>query len=80
LIGATLAEITPILTKTTKYELKVAGSKGKQNFTQYEDDSGTKVTVELKTSIDEGTAVSASESILEDKLTAEEETTLEKTT
>jgi hypothetical protein len=75
-----LGEITPVLTKTAKYELKVEGSKGKQNITQYENDAGAKVTEGLKTSIDEGTAVASSQNSLEGKLTMAKEVTLEKTT
>lgn len=79
--GDLLGELTPVLTKTKNYELKLTQSKGKQGITEYENDSGVKVKAGgLKTSIDEGGEVASAQETQEGKITTVEETTLEKTT
>jgi hypothetical protein len=78
--GIPLFRLTPLLTKTSKYELIANAKESKQEFTTFENNKGEKVT-------DEGIEVSMnSESFkrgaiadLEDKLTAAKETEIIKT-
>jgi hypothetical protein len=74
LTGGVLGSITPTLSKTTKFEVKVDASGGKQEITEFEDGSGRKTGVWLDGSIDGGTIKSATEESAENKITTSSET------
>jgi hypothetical protein len=74
--GSILAVITPLSTKTTKFELLVKETKGKPEFTEYVNDSGEKKSVQLLLSSKGGAFEEAGEEFASDKLTAAKETEL----
>jgi hypothetical protein len=80
LLGSLLGLITPILTKTTKFEIAVEAPGGVQAIKEYENDAGAKVAVSLKASADDGEEGAASEASAENIIKTEKETEIEKTT
>lgn len=73
--GPTLASIAPLGSKTTKYELQVKETKGKQELTEYENDEGAAVgKIVPLVSVNEGAFEEAGVEAAEDKITTAKET------
>jgi hypothetical protein len=74
--GSILAKITPLSTKTTKFELLAKETKGKPEFTEYFNDSGEKRSAQLLLSSKGGGFEEAGSEFASDKLTTAKETEL----
>jgi hypothetical protein len=72
--GNWLTHMTPSNSATTKYELSMKESKGKEDFVEYENNSGKKLKAELLVSQNGGAFESVGVESVENKLTAEKET------
>jgi hypothetical protein len=72
--GNVLGLITPILSKTTKFEIKLNVKEGKQEFTEFERDGGEKVKAALEGSVNGGAFKAATEELAENKITTTKET------
>ncbi len=75
--GNVLGGITPINTKTTKYEIAVNVIEGKQEFTKFENDELLQEPAKLEGSVNGGAFKEATEESAENKITTEKETEIE---
>lgn len=74
--GKVLAAISPADVETTAYELQLNETKGKEEFTQYENEAGEAVTTKLEASINGGAFEEAGIHATEAKLTTAKATKL----
>lgn len=75
--GTFLGAASPVDVETTSYELKLNETKGKEEFTQYENEAGEPVTTQLLASINGGAFEEAGAHAVEAKMSAAKATKLQ---
>jgi hypothetical protein len=75
--GSLLAAITPVQTKTSKYELRVKETKAKQELSEYENENGEILVATLLSSINSGAFEETGMESAESRLTTSKETEIQ---